>query len=161
MWFFNNHSNTNGHQSYNSGRNNTQCDGCRSNNYFGRPNNLNWRSHPKCQICDQLGHTTNFCPQYHSHNAFANYATISTRKDKTWLLDIAASYNITGDISNLSIHFEYDGTNKVILGDGSGLLVSHIGSLALHSPHRTFTLCDTLYVPNLCKNLVYVHHLTN
>jgi len=76
------------------------------------------------------------------------------------LLDTTTSHNITGDISNLSIHSEYDGTDEVILGNGSGLPVSHIDSLVLHSLHHTFTLCDTICVPNLCKNLISVHHLT-
>jgi len=48
----------------------------------------------------------------------------------------------------------------VLNGDGSGLAVSHVGSLNLQSTHRNFTLHDTLYVPNLCKNLIYVHHFT-
>ena len=65
-----------------------------------------------------------------------------------------------GDLNNLSIHSEYDGTDKVILGDGSSLAISHIGYVALQSPLRTFTLRDTLYVPNLCKKLIYVHHFT-
>jgi hypothetical protein len=65
-------------------------------------------------------------------------------KDKNLLLDSAAFYNITGDLFNLSIHSEYDGTDEVLLGDGSGLVVSHVGSLALHSPNRTFLLRDTL-----------------
>jgi len=60
----------------------------------------------------------------------------------------------------ISVHSEYDGTDEVILGDGLGLAVSHIGSLNLQSPHRNFTLCDTLYVPNLHKNLNFVHHFT-
>jgi hypothetical protein len=107
-----------------------------------------------------LGHIAKSCPQFNSQNVSVNCATTSTGKDKNWLLDSAASHNITGDLSNLSIHSEYDGTDEVILGDGSGLAVSHIGSLALYSPSRTFTLCDTLYVPNLCKNLISVHHLT-
>jgi hypothetical protein len=76
------------------------------------------------------------------------------------LLDKAAFHNIMGDISNLSIHFEYHGTDEVILDDGSGLPVSLIGSLVLRSAHQTFTLHDTLCVPNLCKNLISVHHLT-
>ena len=80
--------------------------------------------------------------------------------DKNWLLDSAASHNITGDLSNLFVHSEYDGTDKVVLGDGSGLQVSHIGSLALRSPKRTFTLRDTLCVPNLRKKLISVHHFT-
>uniref|UniRef100_A0A2N9HT29 Reverse transcriptase Ty1/copia-type domain-containing protein n=1 Tax=Fagus sylvatica TaxID=28930 RepID=A0A2N9HT29_FAGSY len=49
----------------------------------------------------------------------ASSGSSSFGKDKTWLLDSAASHNITGDLSNLSIHSEYDGTDEVILGDGS------------------------------------------
>ena len=89
-----------------------------------------------------------------------NCAQTSTSKDKNWLFDSAASHNIMGDLANLLVHSEYDGTDEVILGDGSGLAVSHVGSLALHSPSRTFTLRDTLCVPNLCKNIISVHHLT-
>ena len=89
-----------------------------------------------------------------------NCATTSNGRDKNWLLDLASSHNITGDLSNLSIHSKYDGIDEVVLGDGSDLEVSHIGSLALHSPHRTFTLRDTLCVLNLCKILISVHHLT-
>ena len=107
-----------------------------------------------------MGHIAKSCPQVHYQNVSINCATASNGRDKNWLLDSAASHNITCDLSNLSIHSECDGTDEVILGDGSGLAVSHIGSLALHSPHRTFTLRDTLCVPNLCKNLISVHHLT-
>jgi hypothetical protein len=81
-------------------------------------------------------------------------------KEKDWLLDLVASHNITGDLSNLSIHSEYDGIDEVLFGDGSGLVVLHIDSLVLHSPNQTFLLRDTLCVPNLSKNLIYVHHLT-
>uniref|UniRef100_A0A2N9H958 Reverse transcriptase Ty1/copia-type domain-containing protein n=1 Tax=Fagus sylvatica TaxID=28930 RepID=A0A2N9H958_FAGSY len=99
--------------------NGAQRDGRRSNNSSGRPNNSNRRYQPKCQLCDQLGHTAKTCPQFNSQNVSANCATTSTGKDKTWLLDSAASHNIMGDLSNLSIHSEYDGTDEVILGDGS------------------------------------------
>jgi hypothetical protein len=133
----------------------------RSSNYnIGRSTNFNRRYQPKCQLCDQFGHTAKFCSHSNSSNISANCATSSTGKDKNWLLDSAASHNITGDLSNLSIHSEYDGTDEVLLGNGSGLVVSHVGSLALHSPNRTFLLRDTLCVPNLCKNLIYVHYLT-
>ena len=140
--------------------NGAQRDGRYSNNISGRPNYSNRRYQPKCQLCDQLGHIAKSCPQFHSHNVSINCATASNGRDKNLLLDSAASHNITGDLSNLSIHSEYDGTDEVILGDGSDLAVSHIGYLDLHSPHRTFTLRDTLCVLNLCKNLISIHHLT-
>jgi transposase InsO family protein len=76
-------------------------------------------------------------------------------------MDSAAYHNITRDLNNLSIHSEYDGTDEVMLGDSLGLAVSHIGSLTLKSPKKTFILKDTLCVPNLFKNLISVHHFTS
>lgn len=75
-------------------------------------------------------------------------------------MDSVALHNITSNIANFSIHSKYDGTNEVILGDGSSLSVSHISSLTLKSSQKIFILSDTLCVPNLCKNLIYVHHFT-
>ena len=161
-WSFKKHDSAHGPLGSNLSKNfnGAQRDDRRSNNISGRPNYSNQCYQPKCQLYDPLGHIAKSCPQFHSHNVSINYATTSNGRDKNWLLDSAASYNITGDLSNLSIHSEYDGTDEVIFGDGSGLAVSHIGSLALHSPNRTFTLRDTLCVPNLCKNLIFVYHLT-
>ncbi|KAJ0016457.1 hypothetical protein Pint_10411 [Pistacia integerrima] len=67
-------------------------------------------------------------------------------------MDSVASHNITGDLTNLTIHSEYDGTDEVILGNGTGLAVSHVGSLALHSPTKTFYLRDTQKL-NFCASL--------
>ena len=161
-WSFKKHDSSRGPLGSNLSKNfnGAQHDGRRSNNISGRPNYSNRRYQPKCQLCDQLGHIAKSCPQFHSQNVSINCASASNGRDKNWLLDSAASHNITGDLSNLSIHSEYDGTDEVILRDSSGLAVSHIGSLALHSPHRTITLRDTLCVPNLCKNLIFVRHLT-
>lgn len=63
-------------------------------------------------------------------------------------------------MENLSIHSKYYGTDEVVIGDGSGLIVSHIGSLTLKSPKQNFILRDILYVSNICKNLFSVHHFT-
>jgi hypothetical protein len=89
-----------------------------------------------------------------------NCAGSSDTQDNKWLIDSAASHNITGDLQNLSIHSEYDGTDGVFLGDGTSLAVTHIGSLALPTPTKTFHLHDTLCVPHIHKNLISVHHFT-
>jgi len=47
-----------------------------------------------------------------------------------------------------------------VIGDGSGLPVSHIGSLSIASPNRVFQLRNTLCVPTIQKNLISVHHFT-
>ena len=160
QWSFKPNDNSRVSHSSNTGRNynSSPRDGRRFNS--SRPNNFNRRYQPKCQICDQIGHTAKHCPQFLPQNASVNCAMTSTGKNNTWLLDSAASHNITGDLSNLSVHSEYDGTDEVILGDGSGLEVSHIGSLNLKSPLSDFKLQETLYVPNLRKNLISVHHFT-
>ncbi|RVX07490.1 Retrovirus-related Pol polyprotein from transposon RE1 [Vitis vinifera] len=55
---------------------------------------------------------------------------------------------------------EYDGTDEVIIGDGSGLPIAHSGSLTLSFPNRKFQVEDTLCVPTINKNLISVHHFT-
>ncbi|KAE8686947.1 Acyl-CoA oxidase 4 [Hibiscus syriacus] len=113
-WSFKKNDAARGTQGFIPGCNNhgAQRDGRRSNNNSGKPSNSNRRYQPKCQLCDQLGHIAKYCPKFNSQNVSINCATSSNRKDKNWLLDSTASYNITGDLSNLSIHSEYDGTDE-------------------------------------------------
>ncbi|GFY87730.1 hypothetical protein Acr_05g0013690 [Actinidia rufa] len=92
--------------------NDHQRDGRRSNNGFGKPNNNQKRYTPRCQLCEQMGHTAKYCSQLQSNDFTANCVTSSNGKDKTWLMDSAASHNITGDLANLSIQSEYDGTDE-------------------------------------------------
>ena len=115
-WSSKQHGTQRGPQGSSLGQNSNgdQRDGRRSNNNSSRPNNSNRRYQPKCQICDQLGHIAKSYPQFHSQNVSINCDKTFTWKDKNWLLDSATSDNITGDLFNLSIHFEYDGTDEVI-----------------------------------------------
>ena len=107
-----------------------------------------------------MGHTDKNCPKMSSADFTANCAASSQGKNHKWLIDSAASHNMTTDLSNLSINYEYDGTDEVVIGDGSGLPVSHIGSLSLASSNHVFHLRDTLFVPKIQKNLISVHHFT-
>ena len=63
----------------------------------------NRRFQPKCQYCDQLGHTAKICPKLQSSAITANCASSSYAQDNKWLIDSAASHNIRGDLQNLSI----------------------------------------------------------
>ncbi|KAF5468276.1 hypothetical protein F2P56_012440 [Juglans regia] len=74
---------------------------------------------PKCQLCDEVGHTAKNCSRLQRAEPTANYVTTSPATDTKWLLDSGASHNITGDLANLSVHYEYDGTDEVVIGDGS------------------------------------------
>lgn len=70
----------------------------------GKPNSNQPRFQPKCQFCDQLGHTAKVYPQLQQNEVTVNCASSSHANENKWLIDSAASHNITGDFTNLSIH---------------------------------------------------------
>jgi len=87
-----------------------------------------------CQICDRPGHTAKNYIKLQS-SPTPNYTTFSAPSKAKWLLDSTASHYITSDLANLSIHSEYDGQDEVVLGDGTGSHVAHIGSTTVSSPN--------------------------
>ncbi|KAJ0042964.1 hypothetical protein Pint_17312 [Pistacia integerrima] len=109
---FNVPSRSQGHSRTGNGQ---QRDQRRQNNVSGHNNSAQKRYQPKCQLCDQLGHTAKTCPQLQSTKISVNSTATSNSGENKWLIDSAASHNITGDLSNLSIHFEYYGTDEVVL----------------------------------------------
>ncbi|KAE8655255.1 hypothetical protein F3Y22_tig00117034pilonHSYRG01611 [Hibiscus syriacus] len=70
--------------------------------------------------------------------AQANVATTHT-SNTTCLLDSGASHHVTTDLNNLSLHSPYDGTDEIMIGDGSGLPISHTGSTYLTTPSHSFS----------------------
>lgn len=80
-----------------------------------------------CQFCEKQGHAAKQSYKIRSHDAVVNCVT-SNDRDKKLLLDSTTLHNITSNISNVYIHFEYDGQDEVVLGDDTGLVVTHVGS---------------------------------
>lgn len=52
------------------------------------------------------------------------------------------------------------GSNKIYVGDGTGLRISHIGDASLTTSSGNFELKDVLFVPDIKKNLISVSPLT-
>ena len=48
-----------------------------------------------------------------------------------------------------------------MIGDGSGLTITHTGSTTLPTPTRTFNLHNILCVPNMKKNLISIYQFCN
>ncbi|KAL0800873.1 hypothetical protein Bca101_056048 [Brassica carinata] len=169
-WRPNQNNNTRSYNNYNNNR--------QAKPYLGR-----------CQACGIQGHTVKYCPEFrivrgsqaqHSQhlpygNAYpqnsqqqqwkprANVAMM-TGDTSTWLLDSGASHHMTSNLANLSLHSPYNGGDDnggddVLLGDGSGLSISHTGSLSLPSLKHPFFLNNVLYIPSLDKNLISVFQL--
>ena len=58
----------------------------------------------------------------------ANCATSSRNQNPNWLFDTGASHHVTIDLQNLSIRSNYEGLDDIILGDGSGLKLTNVGT---------------------------------
>lgn len=128
-----------------------------------------------CQICGIHGHTTKRCPSFRivpndlsssprplitrstaPWQPRAHFAVTPTSAIPSWLFDSGASHHVTVDLSNLSLHAPYTGTDDVMVGDGTGLPITHTGSTSLNTPTTSFTLSNVLCVPSMKKNLISI-----
>lgn len=73
-----------------------------------------------------------------------------------WLFDSGASFHATNDLNNLSIHVPYNGTEELVIVNGSCLKISYIGSVTLHTTHTPLILINVLYVPSLSHNVISI-----
>ena len=148
---------------------------------FNNPNNQQRFSkgyQGRCQICGIQGHSAKRCNQLQKFQQTSQQGLLPTptysqagwnpRANLTlasgsqpWIMDSGATHHITSDLNNLALHHPYTGGEEVLIGDGSGLPISHTGSTSLSSSSRPLTLSNVLYVPTIHKNLISVYRLCN
>ena len=130
-----------------------------------------------CQICSTQGHRAKRCPSFqvipipssnkapapHSSTSStpwqprAHFAANVASPNSTWLLDSGASHHVTADLNNLSLHAPYTGYDDVMIGDGTGLSITHTGSTSLLTNNSAFQLKDVLCVPDIKTNLISIY----
>lgn len=76
--------------------------------------------------------------------------------DPSWYFDTGATDHVTPDISKLTIANDYTGDDKLQVGNGKHLSISHVGSSLLPN----LSLPSVFIVLNLTKNLLSVSKLT-
>ncbi|XP_010445858.1 PREDICTED: uncharacterized protein LOC104728598 [Camelina sativa] len=92
--------------------------------------------------------------------AQAHYITTGSQANVTpWLLDSTASHHIASDLSTLSLQTPYNGSDNVMVGNGTGLPISHTGLVSLLSHFKPLKLQNVLCVPEMRRNLIYLNKL--
>jgi hypothetical protein len=97
-----------------------------------------------CQICTIHGHPASECWWRYKDDddsdidggdhdrKGANAASYGV--DTNWYSDTGATNHITGELSKLTTHDKYKGSDKIHTADGNGMLISHIGHSTLQTP---------------------------
>ena len=120
-----------------------------------------------CQICKKRGHTTLNC--WHHYNQLYQpdipvqalaAMTITDINNDAWHPDTGASSHMTADAGKLFNLTKYDGHDKIMVGNGSTLDITHIGSAAINTGDKSLFLDNILVVPEIKKNLLSVGQLT-
>ncbi|KAF5457933.1 hypothetical protein F2P56_022004 [Juglans regia] len=123
------------------------------------------QSKPTCQVCQKIGHVA--LQYYHRFDqayqfdppcSLSTYTNTQSQTDKQWYPDSTATNHITSDFQNLNILSDaYSGPEKIKVGDGTALPITHFGDSSLSSSHSKFLLRKLLFVSKITKNLVSVN----
>ncbi|OMO78631.1 Integrase, catalytic core [Corchorus capsularis] len=81
--------------------------------------------------------------------------------DNSWFPNTAASAHMTADPGILSSLSQYHGCDKILIGDGSLLDISHTGTMDIPVLDGNLQLNNVLVVPEIKKNLLSVGQLTD
>ena len=78
------------------------------------------------------------------------------RYSSPWYPDSGATHHVTPDLSQLHIHEDYAGSDRMRVADVAGIPIKHVGSSTVFANSRTFQLNHILHVPAMTKNLLSV-----
>lgn len=74
----------------------------------------------------------------------------------SWLTDFDPTHHVTLDAILMTCHSDYGGPDRCMVGDGSGLNISHISSFVLSSHTADSSLKNVMHVPEISRNLLSV-----
>ncbi|KAH9671623.1 retrovirus-related pol polyprotein from transposon RE1 [Citrus sinensis] len=106
-----------------------------------------------------------YMPSFHaSYSPRAAYmANCEGPADEGWYLDSGATHHLTNNMANMHIREEFKGNDQLIIGNGQGLPITHVGNASLRFGHTAtcILLKDMLFVPSITKNLLSISKLTS
>jgi hypothetical protein len=121
-----------------------------------------------CQLCDKEGHLAKRCWSFlklkkkqsaHLAEAFSA-CSIQELNNPEWFPDSNATSHMTNNPGNLDDPATYSGNERLMVGNGQSLPISHIGFVSTVAPHSSIPLSNVLVVPDIKKNLISISQLT-
>ncbi|KAH9740738.1 retrovirus-related pol polyprotein from transposon RE2 [Citrus sinensis] len=80
--------------------------------------------------------------------------------DQGWYLGSGATHHLTNSVQHLNDGKLYSGSNSLLIGNGQGLQITHIGYTCFYTSCGSYLhLQDILCVPKITKNLISVSKL--
>ena len=117
-----------------------------------------------CQICHKRKHSAAECWYRYDYDNEEDPQALAAmnlqeNNDQQFYVDSGATSHMTNNTGNLDHVRPYRGNDKIIVGNGQDLNISHIGSASLNTNHGSLHLNNILGVPKLKKNLLSVGQL--
>ncbi|GAU12277.1 hypothetical protein TSUD_141850 [Trifolium subterraneum] len=146
----------------------------RSGQYAAQSNQRTGTHKPflgRCQWCNIKGHVLSQCQNFrqqhpsvpppprnsHTHTGQVQVNTATAGPlQQDFLVDSGATHHITNDLDNLALHHPYTGPDSLFMGNGSGLNITHSGTLLLND----LSLSNALCVPSMKQKIISVSKLT-
>jgi hypothetical protein len=111
-----------------------------NNNRSTSPTLQNGENRVVCQFCDKPNHTAKVCyrikgfPKRNGPKPRANVVrNQAATQHGDWIMDTGASHHISQDMQQLTLANSYPGADRVIVGDGTGLNITHTGNSIIHT----------------------------
>ena len=86
----------------------------------------------------------------------AMVASPDASADQVWYPDSGATDHCTPDENHLLNKMNYQGKDKIYVGNGAGLSISSTGSNSFYANKHTLVLKNILHIPRITKNLLSV-----
>ncbi|KAE8696580.1 putative disease resistance protein [Hibiscus syriacus] len=84
----------------------------------------------------------------------------SVSVDSLWYPDTGATHHVTNDLSVFQSGTTYTGGSSLLMGNGEGISIMHVGQGFLSSSKKPLILQNMLHVPNIKKKLLSVSQFT-
>jgi hypothetical protein len=81
--------------------------------------------------------------------------------DFAWYLNFGATSHMTNDPKDVDVHVVYSSNEKVMVGNGKYLFISHTGSVSTLVPNNSLLLSNVLVVSGITKKLISISQLIN